>query len=373
MKDTRSERTPLTANVLTWPSRSWPRVVSRIQSLSWVRTPLLIAALSRLYSILLILVLPTPTLSRTRLVAWDGRWYLDIARYGYHAQPIQNGPNGGHHDFAFYPLWPLVIRAVPHFTALGSLVAANLFFILAAVILYRVFHERFGPQAAWSGVALLSFSPPAYVFSMAYSEPLFLLLVGLFFTRPARAWRPLIAAAAMLTRVTGLALLVPAAVEFVREPAQRRNAVLTGLAVLLAFSAWWTFIALLTGDPLGWLHGSLAWSQSAGVRAILRALRRPTLVSIAWLCFVGLMLVGAALAFRRDRSLGSYSVAAIAMPILFGILPSMARLSTVAVAAYPELGRRFGRRGSIALVVVFAALQILFVSTVFAHGGRRPP
>ena len=42
------------------------------------------------------------------LTAWDGWYYLGIAREGYHAAPVA----GAYSDIAFAPLYPLLIRVV---------------------------------------------------------------------------------------------------------------------------------------------------------------------------------------------------------------------------------------------------------------------
>jgi len=71
-----------------------------------------------------------------------------------------------------------------------SVVLANLLFVLAAVLLWRLLADRLDPSAATHAIALLAFSPPAYVFSLAYSESLFLLIAVMFFFAPASSpWR----------------------------------------------------------------------------------------------------------------------------------------------------------------------------------------
>ena len=119
-------------------------------------------------------------------MSWDSQWYLHIAQYGYHPASIQPPvPVGGHHDFAFFPGWPLVIRIISLNGALPmhglAVIAANLFFVLAAITAYQLFADRFNEQTALWGTLLLCFNPAAYVFSMAYTESLFVLLAALYF------------------------------------------------------------------------------------------------------------------------------------------------------------------------------------------------
>jgi hypothetical protein len=41
------------------------------------------------------------------------------------------------------------------------------------MVVWRLLADRFAPEVATGAVLLLAFCPPAYVFSLAYSEPLF--------------------------------------------------------------------------------------------------------------------------------------------------------------------------------------------------------
>ena len=42
------------------------------------------------------------------LTSWDGMYYLGIARDGYHAAAV----SGADHDYAFAPLYPMLVRVV---------------------------------------------------------------------------------------------------------------------------------------------------------------------------------------------------------------------------------------------------------------------
>jgi Gpi18-like mannosyltransferase len=75
---------------------------------------------------------------------------------------------------------------------------ANGLSIVALVLWARVLERSFSRSTARHGLALLAFSPSAFVLSMGYSEPLFLLVGALFFmsTKGGRA-RPLMAVLAV--------------------------------------------------------------------------------------------------------------------------------------------------------------------------------
>ena len=346
--------------------------------------PLVIAVVSRFYSVFLLLLfqhqaghqLPLLIDDGSPLVAWDAQWYLHIAEHGYHQQAIQPGGPVGHHDFAFFPGWPLLIWLV----SLGGLLPmagtaialSNVLFVMAALAFYRVFAERFDERVALGAVLLLAFNPAAYVFSMGYSESLFVLLLAVFFLFETRLPAPLAAGFAMLTRVSGLAIGASQAVMLVIRRDARPIRILSVIAVVAVFAGWWVFIWQLTGNPRGWLEGSAQWSRSLGPASVLRSLHRELLPAILWGSFVVLMFVGSALLLRRQPQLALYGIIAIAMSLLGAPASSMPRHAMVAVPAFAALALRLGSRLSAVVAIAFAIGQIVFVG--FAFGSiHRPP
>lgn len=343
--------------------------------------PIVVALLSRLYSTFLLSLVPRfqpelaiPRLSgyRDTFLQWDGQWYLMIANTGYHADPMQPGPFGGRHDFAFFPAWPTILRAFHAFGIQPADVAvplANLLFVVAAVLMFIVMRRCLGPTAARWGVVLLAFSPPAFVLSLAYSEPLFLALTAASFAVRDGRLRPILGAAAMLTRVTGIGLAVGAAVTWFRNWRDWR-ALLTAAAVTAAFAAWWTFIWFLTGDPAGWFQGSAKWTHDLGIPAIGDAITGLVMPRLGDLAFVGLVLGAAILLLRRNLELGVFSVVAIGLSIVGAPVESMPRHALAAFPAFGLLADRLGPRRSLVLAVGFALLQANFVWLSFV--GPQP-
>jgi hypothetical protein len=359
-------------------ARSWP-----LERATWYVVPIGIAVVSRLYSIFLLLLfqhqaihLPLLTDDRSPLVAWDGQWYLSIAQHGYHDAPMQPGGPAGRHDFAFFPGWPLLIRLVSLGGLLpmaGTAVAlSNILFVFAAVTIYRLFTERFDERVAVGAVLLLAFNPASYVFSMGYSESLFVLLLALFFLYETRLPAPVAAGFAMLTRVSGLAIGASQAVMLVIRRDARPIRLLTVIAVIAVFAGWWVFIWNLTGNMTGWFEGSASWTRSLGPASVLRALRQEWLPAILWVSFVGLMYLGSFLLLRSRPEMALFGVIAITMSVLGAPASSMPRHSMIAIPAFAALALKLGPRYSAVATVGFAVLQVLFVE--FAFGGlRRPP
>ncbi len=158
-----------------------------------------------------------PVPLRQGLWIWDAAFYRDIAEQGYGA--VSGEP------WRFFPLLPLLGRSLSPLlggrTDLALLLIANLAALVAAVLIRRLALEETGDaaladRAAWMVLLL----PPSFVLALAYTESLFLALtVGCFLALRRRkwGWAGLAAGAAALARPVGLVLVVPLAIELVRE------------------------------------------------------------------------------------------------------------------------------------------------------------
>lgn len=341
-----------------------------------------IAVASRLFSSIAIALAaslghaawPLLTPDHGPFVAWDGQWYLAIATHGYHALPIQ----AQHHDFAFFPAWPALIAIATLGVLPPGLVAvllANLLFVAALVMTAHVLARTHDETTALRGAALLAFSPPAFVFSMAYSEALFFAVAAAFFlVAPTVKGRPLVLAAAMLTRITGAGLIAAAGAASWRRASSGRNADLVAVvAGFLAFAAWWTFVAALTSDPLGFLHGALGWQSSSGPLALARAVRSIDALGLLEYAFAALILAGSVALVRLDRPMATFAICGVVIGLLFGRDSSVARYALAGFPAFGMLAALAGRRTTAVLWVSFVIAQVLLVAAAFSFGSASQP
>src|SRR3954463_13950117 len=135
---------------------------------------------------------------------WDSVWYLMVAHSGYGSDPARP---------AFFPLYPLLLRALGS-DIVGGIALSLACFAIAAVLLHRLTAIELGPAAAAPAVMALALFPGSLYFSMVYSEALFLALsVGaVYCARTGRwAWAGALAGLAAATRSAGLVLIVPLA------------------------------------------------------------------------------------------------------------------------------------------------------------------
>jgi Mannosyltransferase (PIG-V) len=194
---------------------------------------------------------------------WDSVWYLTIAHDGY-------GTPADHAQAAFYPLYPLLMRALGWVVGsplLAGILVSLACFMGALVLLHRLTDLELGGREARGTVLLVAFFPTALFFSAVYSESLFLLVsVGAFLAaRKGRwAWAGALGGLAALTRNSGVLLLVPLLVLFLYGPRADR----TGL------------------DDVRWAVGRWAAGRYVGTRWARLLPRHPLTPQLLWLALV---------------------------------------------------------------------------------------
>jgi hypothetical protein len=109
--------------------------------------------------------------------AWDSVWYLHIAEHGYGTQLRITSTGAVQTDWAFFPLYPGLIRAlcglVPLTAGQAGLLIAWGFAALAVYGIYTITHHLYGRTVATAVVALWAVLPQSVALTLAYTEPLF--------------------------------------------------------------------------------------------------------------------------------------------------------------------------------------------------------
>ena len=260
------------------------------------------------------------------LARWDATWYLDISGDGY---------DGGL-DAAFFPLYPLLVRAlVLPFASEGALlvsayVVSLACFACALWLLHRLVELEAGRSVATAAVWLIALFPAAVYFGAPYSESLFLLAsVGAFYAARTDHWAVagMAAAAAGATRSAGLVMLV-ALVLLWFDSRRRRPADLAWLALApLGLAAYALYLGLEHGDALAFLDAQDAWYREFAGPFVgawdgaVAAWEGATIdaVLFGFLVFAVVAVIGT---FRRlPLAYGSYALAALALPLSFPVDP----------------------------------------------------
>jgi hypothetical protein len=200
-------------------------------------------------------------------VAWerfDALWFLRIADGGYRL---------GDGSAAFFPLYPLAIRAVSFAIGGAPLAAATLVsnaaFFGALVMTYLLTASELSVATARTTVLLLVLFPTSYFLLMPYSESLFLLLaVTAFWGARKGRWGVAGAAGflAALTRSVGIVLAPALLIEALHRRAEGHGRALPGVAAaaatalgLVAYLASW---AVRDGDWLAPLTTQANWERA---------------------------------------------------------------------------------------------------------------
>jgi Mannosyltransferase (PIG-V) len=192
---------------------------------------------------------------------WDSVWFLRIAEHGY----------GAAHGAAaaFYPLYPLTLAGLGRILG-GHYLLAGILVSLAATLgsfalLHRLAEQRLGSDGARRAVLYLAVFPTALFLQAVYSESLFLVLaLGAFLLAERGRWlgAGVTTGLAVLTRVSGVALLPALAImAWRRPPAERRRAFASLCVAPLVFAAYPLYLGLERGDAFAFARSQGFWNR----------------------------------------------------------------------------------------------------------------
>jgi Gpi18-like mannosyltransferase len=235
-------------------------------------------------------LLPTPlnapaaTFSWDAFSAWDSEWYRKIVTFGY--EYINDSKQ---HSIAFFPLFPLLIRAIMAFGLsfeLAGTLLNNLAFLAALIVLYFWVEERNGKSAARWTTAVLAWCPYSIYGTVIYTEGLFLLCSTAAlraFDKQQYTWVAFWGALSTATRSPGMAL-IPAFLFASWKQRRGVKAYVASLAVGLGVFLYSLYCQVQFGDALAFVHVQKGWRTSAGFawQGWLMMLREITLGKAYW-------------------------------------------------------------------------------------------
>lgn len=276
-----------------WDARGW----------AWWLQALAVYAAARAFSAVVLMVVAqrqvagpwsdaSPSYAEFTGLFWDAEWYRQVADHGYPtALPVGAGGTVPQNAWAFFPLFPMLVRGLMEVTRLPwEVVAPTLALLLGAaavVVVHRAVTVG-APRAVaarpglpLATVALVSAFPTAVVLQIGYTESLALLLVASALLLVVER-RYLAASAVVLALGFTRAVALPMAVVVVvhalvrwrrsrtgQEALPGRDvAAIVGLGAAAAVSgvAWPTICGWVTGVPDAYLQTQAAWR---GVREVV--------------------------------------------------------------------------------------------------------
>ena len=292
---------------------------------------------------------------------WDAEHYLQIARDGYSGT-----------DFAFFPLYPLLIRIVGAFTGsllIAGLIVSNTASFFALLYLYKLVEHEYNRHVAQRATFFVSIFPTAIFFSAVYSESLFLFLtVASFYYVRERRWvmAGVFGFLAALTRSEGVLLAVPLLIEWLVAAKEGGREFfrywiddvvkpLIGMALVpLGLLTYMAYLWVATGDPLKFSDVQTHWGRhfappwvavSNTIHKIAVAHAPQTIANQALeLAFTALMIVVLIVGLRRLRlSYIAYMALSVLVPMSTSSLMSMPRFALVLFPMFALFGLWGGR------------------------------
>jgi hypothetical protein len=220
----------------------------------------------------------------------DGGWYLSIAKDGYEKTPFDLSKE---RNWAFFPLYPLAVRAMSVFTSdyrLAAIALSNLFFFAALALLHKTV-MAFGHDEALASRAIFYVAafPGSYFFSLPWTSALFLLLsVGAFLAAKRGVWSlaGVCAGLASATHYTGV-FLFPALLIFYwqcNRPFKLRANILWLLLAPSGLLIFMSYLYSITGNAFAFADSQAAWKVRWGffLQPLVTFIISPFELSAGW-------------------------------------------------------------------------------------------
>jgi len=384
------------------------KIVTQVRATRWLWLPLLLFTITRA-GIILVAYLAVPLLAESTSPPpyhlrgtdnllldvfgsrWDTGFYVSIAEEGYMYEGVDLP------SVAFFPLLPLMMRALTPFTGdplVAGILISNIALLLASVLLYRLVVESRDRRLAERTTWYFLIFPAAFFGIAVYTESLFLLFAigALYFARRGY-WEiaALLGIAGSMTRLMGLIIAVMLLVEWW----QQRRAMSGGrrpspvalaapAAVPLGTLAFMAFLWRAFGDPLAFVHGAAAWAREpqSPLELIAGLLQSPAggwgSALLAgrvhfndWLDFafvVLFLILGLVLFYQKRWSEGAFVTLGVLLSISSGLLMSQRRYMWVLFPAFIILAK-WGDRPWIDKLITTTSLVLLAIFTaLYANG-----
>jgi Gpi18-like mannosyltransferase len=204
------------------------------------------------------------TFSWDVLHAWDSSWYEKIVTSGYDFSSDVKQI----HTVAFFPLFPLLTRAVMTIGLpfkVASTLVNNIAFLSALIVLYFWVEELYGQKPARWATATLAWCPYSLYGTVIYTEGLFLLctIAALrAFEKKQYIWAAFWGVLSTATRVPGVAL-IPAFLFVSWKENRDIKAYIASLTTGLGIILYSLYCQLKFGDALAFIHAQKAWRGDA--------------------------------------------------------------------------------------------------------------
>lgn len=303
---------------------------------------------------------------------WDGNHYLSIAQNGYLG-----------FQYAFFPLYPLLIRILSFLTQnylLSAIIISLVSTFLSIKIFYRLVSLEFNKEVAFESTSFLLIFPTSFFLLTAYTEGLFLLLAVstfYFIKKDNLMLATLFAALATATRFAGIALsfaLLSYAIS--RFGFKKSWFVIFSFSGLIGYSI---FQLVQIGDPFYFIEAQKHWQRSFAIpglgfwETVKSYFTIPGFLNSYPMPLVDLIfsIFGVGMVLRSIRFLPShyalYAIISILIPLTTPSLSSMPRFLLPIFPIFIALSLIKNERVKLIYCAVSLSILVIF-SALFING-----
>ena len=292
---------------------------------------------------------------------WDCQWYVGLAERGYDPFPVPTMINAG--NWAFFPLYPLLVAGFRSLTGLATIHAATILSMVISLATARLawplLNKDLRAYTLFSAYVLAG--PFSIWFTTFYTEVLFLFLtIAVFVALRSRRFllAGVLAALLSATRIVGCFIVFAIVIEiwrahreaggtwrdFVPATLRRPELILAVLIAPLGIFAYILYLHLHIGDGIAFSHVQRAWARPTGLPPVfvfnaIFDLPDSGLVPTPSQVLGFATLAGYALALyllvRRQYAMSVYALMCLTAPLFAGmasLLRFTAALGPVALA-----------------------------------------
>lgn len=333
----------------------------------------------------------SPGMFAEHMCQWDCQWYVKLAEQGYDPFPVPSMINAG--NWAFFPLYPLLVAGLRAVTGLATIQAATIlsvvFSLATARLAWPLLNKNLRAYTLFSAYVLAG--PFSIWFTTFYTEVLFLFLtIAVFVALRSRNFvlAGLLAALLSATRIVGCFIVFAIVIEiwrahreaggtwrdFVPATLRRPDLILAVLVAPLGLFAYILYLHLHIGDGIAFSHVQRAWARPTGLPPVfvLNALLDlpkdggwiPTASQILGVATLTGLALSIYLLVRRQYAMGVYALLCLTAPLFAG-MASMLRFT----AALGPVALAFCQVLAIRRAVFAVALLALLAGGYFATTG----
>lgn len=314
---------------------------------------------------------------------WDGGHFIGIAENGY-AHIFQ---------YAFFPLYPLLIKGVSFLTGnffLAAYLISHLSLLGSLIVFYKLVRLKYSHDIALRSVIYLLIFPSSVFLVSAYSESLFLTLaISSFYFGFTKKWglACIFASLASATRFMGIFVIIGIFLEYLSQIkfdlSKIRRDIWWFLISPLGLFLYMYYLFIQVGDPLFFAHTQSYWHRSTNLISPLAVLESYSVIlfysigqnpyifaqKIIEYAATLLFLISSFFIFKKmGISLGTYVFLITLFPIFTGTLLAMPRYVLVGFPVFTLLAI-WGQNPVVDTIIKIVSLTLLGIVTILFING----